>query len=439
MKKLMYIGALLAVLLSSCVQDVDDVFSNTASERVQNEVRELQALLLSQEHGWVMEYYPQAKQSYGGFIYTLAFDENDQVTVSGEFNDDASAKRTSLYSIQTDMGPTLNFDTYNEIFHYLADPDPHSYSNYGFWESGLQAGNGFEGDYEFVLQSKSANEIILQGKKTKNRIRMVPLQESAESYLTKLIAMKQKVDDVPVGTVGFKGMVDGKELYFEQDQMRHLAIYYDGEVVGSAAVCPTLDGMAFYEPLKVAGRSMQHFSFADNAYTCLDEGATDVTLKSYRDPAFLAYGDFVGTYEMAYDNTKRDVTVEALVEGETLLIKGFSPNFNVVMTYDGVAGKAYIYSQKIATVGDRDIWLSAWDSDTGNLTWGTSIGMVTEWNQSTDNFVLTFKDFGSYADHVVYGWYYYSFPTGTTSNGGFFSGWGSNYFCANLKTLTKKQ
>lgn len=439
MKKLMFIGALLAVLLSSCEQDVDEVFGNTASERIQSEVRELQALLLSQEHGWVMEFYPQAKQAYGGFIYTFTFNENDQVTISGELSNDAAAKKTSLYSIQTDMGPTLNFDTYNEIFHYMADPDPHSFSKFGFWESDLKEGKGFEGDYEFVLQSKSANEIILQGKKTKNRIRMTPLQESAKSYLTKLIAMKQKISDVPDGTIGFKGMVDGKELYFKQDRMRHFIAYYDGKEIGSAAACPTLDGIVLYEPLIVSGRSIQHFSFADNAYTCLDEGATDVYLKFYKDPAFLSYEDYIGTYEMSYDDVKCDVTIEALVKGEKFLIKGLNPNFDLVMTYNANAGKAYIFSQKISTVDNRDIWLSAWDSVTGNLTWDTSVGMMTEWNQSTDNFVLTFKDFGSFSGHVVSGWYYYSFPLGTTSGGDFFPGWGSYYFCKNLKTLIKKQ
>lgn len=437
MKKLIYLSMMLTVLLSSCVQDVDDVFNETASERVQGMVKEFQKVLQSKDHGWVMEYYPHAKQSYGGYVFTLTFGENDQVTVSGELKDDAAAKKTSLYSIQTDMGPTLNFDTYNEIFHYLADPDPSSYSNFGFWEP-LKAGNGYEGDYEFVLQSLSADEIILKGKKTKNIIRMVPLQESPEMYLEKVIDMKEESDNVPVGTIGFKGIVDDKELFFEQDQQRHFAVYYDDVKIGGVAACPTQQGMKLYEPLEVAGRMLQNFSFANNTYTCVDDGATDVALKSYRDPSYLTYGEFIGAYEMAYDNTKRDVTVEALVEGQSFLIKGFSPNFNVVMTYDDIAGKAYIYSQKVTTVNGRDIWICAWDSKAGSLTWGTTTGMVAEWNQSTDNFVLTFKDFGSFSEKVVYGWYYYSFDAGGLSNGAFFSGWGSNSFCSTFKTLTKK-
>lgn len=440
MKRLIYmIGALAAMVLSSCVQDVDDVFDSTASERIRNTSEEFRKLLVGTEHGWVMEYYPEAKQSYGGFIYTLKFDDDDKVTVSGERNGDAAAMKTSLYSVGTDMGVTLNFDTYNEIFHYLSDPDPHSgtASIYGFQEGGLEVGSGYKGDYEFVLQSKSVDEIILQGKKTKNLIRMVPLQEPAESYLSKLIAMNRKVADVPPGTVGFKGTVDGKELYFEQDRERHFSVYYDGEKIGSAAACPTLEGMKFYEPLEVAGRSMQHFSFADNTYTCLDNGAENVLLASYKDPAYLIYEEFLGTYEMAYDNRTQEVTVEKLKEGETLLIKGFSPRFDVVMTYDKATGKSYIYSQKVATQNGLDIWICAYDSVEGYFSWTTTVGMVTEWNQSYENFVLTFKDFGSWSN-VVYGWYYRSFTAGTMNNGAYFNGWGSYYFCKNLKTLTKK-
>lgn len=438
MKKLIYIGILLTTLLSSCVQDVDDLFDKSASERSQESVDQLQALLQSPEHGWVMEYYPEVKQSYGGYIYTLKFGQNDQVTVSGELKNNASASKTSLYSIKTDMGPTLNLDTYNEIFHYLADPDPHSYSHYGFWESGLTAGKGFEGDYEFVLQSSSKDEIVFKGKKTKNIIRMTPLAEAPKSHLEKLLVMKTKIDNLPDGSIGFKGELGGKELFFEMDQQRHFSIKYDGVKVGAAASCPTMEGLKFYEPIVVAGKKMQYFSFANSSLTCMDQGATDVSVKVYKDPAFVSYREFIGAYTFAYDNIKRNVTIEEKVKGESLTIKGFSPNFDVVLRYDATAGKAYLTSQKVATVNGRDIWISAWDTQTGNLTWDVNMGMVTEWNQSTNNFVLTFKDYGSWAEHVISGLYYYSFDAGGKANGAFFNGWGSNSFCSTLKTLTKK-
>lgn len=439
MKKLLYICIMTALSLSSCVQDVEDVFDSSASERVRVTADEFKKLLVSKEHGWVMEYYPEAKKSYGGFIYTLSFGDDDKVSVSGERGDDAAAEKTSLYSIQTDMSVTLNFDTYNEIFHYLSDPDPHSdmASIYGFQEN-MTAGDGYKGDYEFVLKSKSNDEIILQGKKTKNKIRMTPLQEPAGSYLAKLIAMKKKAAEVPLGTVGFKGTIDGKELYLEQDKVRHFVVYYDGEKIGGTAACPTVEGIRLYEPLELAGKSLQNFSFADNAYTCLDQDAGDVVLKSYKDPAYLSYEEFLGAYTMAYDSRTASVTVEKLVEGETLLIRGFSPRFDVVMTYDRQAGKVGIYPQKVTTTGGLDIWICAFDSKAGSLTWNESVGMVAVWNQSNDNFVLTFEDNGEWGENACYGWYYRSFTTGTMSNGAHFNGWGSYSFCDEFKTLTKK-
>ena len=309
MKRVLHICAVAALTLSSCVQDVDDVFDSPASERVRNTAKEFRELLVGNKNGWVMEYYPDSKRSYGGYVYTLSFDGNDNVTVRGERDNDPDAEKTSLYSIGTDMSVTLNFDTYNEIFHYLSDPDPDYASIYGFHEGELEAGDGYKGDYEFVLRSKSDDEIILQGKKTGNRIRLTPLQEPAGSYLTKLIAMKRKVADVPFGTVGFKGTLDGKELYFKEGRKRHFTVYYDGEEVGSVAACPTVEGIKLYEPIEVAGRSMQNFSFAGNTYTCIDQGVGDITFKSYKDP-------LLGNYKLTYRNSEGELSTGTVLFGK---------------------------------------------------------------------------------------------------------------------------
>lgn len=429
MKKLIYTLLLLPVLLAACVQNVDDVYDKPVSLRVEEAVQEYQTLLQSSENGWLMEYYPSSSQAYGGFLFTMKFEAGDKVTVSCNAFGKPADTAESLYSIKKDMGPTLNFDSYNEIFHYFSDPD---------LDEGGGHGKGYEGDYEFLLRSHSENEIILRGKKTKNFIRMTRLTESSQSFLEKIIAMEEKMDDVPPGTLGFKGEVDGKELILEMESPRRFKITYDGAVVSTVGACSMLYGMKFYTAVEVAGRKLQNFTFDNQTYTCMDEGATDVSVRAFKDPGYLEYNQFIGSYTMAYDNATRDVTIEELEKNATLLVKGFSPNFNVVLKYDPKSGKAYILSQKVATVNARDIWICAWDSNKGNLTWGTAIGMVTEWNMSTDNFVLTFKDFGSWAGFVVNGIYYYAFDAGTMTNGGFFNGWGSNSFCSNLKTLTKK-
>lgn len=123
MKKIIYTFFVFSILLSSCVQDVDDVFDEPSSVRVEKALAEYQTLLKSAEYGWAMEYYPSSTQAYGGYLFTMKFKDGDQVTVSTDAFEEAEKEVTSLYSLKKDIGPTLNFDTYNELFHHFSDPD----------------------------------------------------------------------------------------------------------------------------------------------------------------------------------------------------------------------------------------------------------------------------------------------------------------------------
>lgn len=172
--KLLYIILLMAGLFQACAPEVDDLFDKPAQQRINEEIKACRDLLVSSEQGWRLEYFPSATQAYGGYNMILKFTEKE-VTAAGETASSPSYTETSLYSMGSDMGPTLNFDTYNSIIHYFADPDK---------QEGAGLGKGYEGDYEFIIMGHSDNEIILKGKKTKNVMRMIRMEESAESYLT---------------------------------------------------------------------------------------------------------------------------------------------------------------------------------------------------------------------------------------------------------------
>ena len=82
MKKLIYTLLAFATVCFSCVQDVDDVYDKPVAQRVEEAVQEYHDLLVSSEHGWLMEYYPHSSQIYGGFNYIMKFKEGDKVTIS---------------------------------------------------------------------------------------------------------------------------------------------------------------------------------------------------------------------------------------------------------------------------------------------------------------------------------------------------------------------
>lgn len=123
MKKLIYTLLAFATVCFSCVQDVDDVYDKPVAQRVEEAVQEYHDLLVSSEHGWLMEYYPHSSQIYGGFNYIMKFKGGDKVTISTDAFGKPEETEESLFSIKKDIGPTLNFDTYNSLFHYFSDSD----------------------------------------------------------------------------------------------------------------------------------------------------------------------------------------------------------------------------------------------------------------------------------------------------------------------------
>ena len=99
MKKLIYTLLAFATVCFSCVQDVDDVYDKPVAQRVEEAVQEYHDLLVSSEHGWLMEYYPHSSQIYGGFNYIMKFKGGDKVTISTDAFGKPEETEESLFSI----------------------------------------------------------------------------------------------------------------------------------------------------------------------------------------------------------------------------------------------------------------------------------------------------------------------------------------------------
>lgn len=447
MKKVFYYISilLLSIHVSSCVQDIDDVFDASSSVRVDEAAKAFDALLRRPANGWLMEYYPQSNQIYGGFAFVLKFGEESKVDVSGTLFGDPEQVYQSLYSIKKDKNISLNFDTYNPLFHYLSDPDPHvpgTYSLYGYYEN-MTRGKGYEGDYEFFLVSSGENEIILQGKKTKNIIRMTPLQETASSYLTKVLNVLKETSSIPA-IMGLTATIDGKslELFSYGGVGAYMPVSYGDETLGSASVLATSDGLTFYSPIEAGGKSISHLAYRseDKTFVCTDEGATDVVFSFLPNPQYLPYEDYIGSYKIAYDKvTSKTVTIEAKEEGKTLrLNKPFSSKYSIVLQYEPVTGTVSIHPQAVATNGTMDIWICSYDAAQGRLSWNETTGMQGTWNGDRENFVIEFADNGVSSSLTTTGFYYRSFDAGTQNNGAHFDGFGDYYACKYFYSLTKK-
>ena len=181
-KKNIFIYLLLALplMLTSCLKDQEDVFSESASARTVKYLENAKKVLTSSNNGWVLNYYPDRDLSYGGYVYTLKFGQ-ENVEVFSELASDAEPSKTSLYTLKNEDGPVLMFDTYNEYMHFFATP--HGSSGAGGYEA-------YDGDFIFIIMniSEDGNTIKLKGNRSCNIMYMHRLtgEETSASYMNKI-------------------------------------------------------------------------------------------------------------------------------------------------------------------------------------------------------------------------------------------------------------
>ena len=404
-RKIVYIMCLVvAGLLQSCTNEVDDLFDSPAQQRMNEEIRACRALLVSSELGWKLDYYPSAKQSYGGYAMTVKFDET-HVTAASEITGDPTTTMSSLYSLQSDMGPTLNFDTYNPILHYFATPDN---------SAGAGVGKGYEGDYEFVIQSHSDNEIILKGKKTKNIMRMTRLTESSEDYLASVMATEASISSI-VGILGYTGKVNGQDISISIPSERRMNIQVGNESLTTTGFMYTGDGIRFYQPVTIGGKEVDalQWSETEQAYVSADGSFIPVP-----DPAYTKYVRFFGEYTMKYNSgsVNKEVPISLKlfkysVSEKTYEVEGLP--FPLVVFYNVEKD-----CMEILTYSTGQCYVAMWEViGDGNLTWGAGIGMIGQLKEETDN-VYEFVDngvWGNYAARAIILW-----------NGGEYYGYGGD-------------
>ncbi len=195
MKHCKYILPVLAVAaaFTACNNTEDLIFEGSASERLDAAKDEYTKMLADKGGKWKLEYFSNGDEP--GYIMGMHFGSDGSVNVCANHKWIGSTyqEERSSWTILTDDGPVLSYDTYNNLFHIFADPanitgpnaptDPDR-NNEDINESGY----GHSGDYEFVLMETSADgdSIRLKGKKRGITHWLVRLPENTdmESYLT---------------------------------------------------------------------------------------------------------------------------------------------------------------------------------------------------------------------------------------------------------------
>lgn len=198
MKKYLIYSLLLGFVLSfsSCLFQEDDIFDDSAAQRMNKVLADAKETLISSENGWIMLYFPNNESM--GYYYFMKFHNNGTAevgTVIPSLNKIEAVKNYAVYTGGWDMvadnGPVLSFNTYVDNFSFWADPlNP----MVGIDE---QDGAGLKGDYEFMILDISAdgNSIEVKGKKRGTRILMykssVP-QSQWETYLKERLSIQNE-------------------------------------------------------------------------------------------------------------------------------------------------------------------------------------------------------------------------------------------------------
>ncbi len=152
MKKIIFI-LLAAVVLMGCNRDEKSLFDKSAAERAEEAITNGNNYLVTAEHGWEMLYFANTESR--GYHMLITFKKNGQAIITAKntltTKDKIVTDTESTWELISDYGPVLSFNTYNTVLHAWSDPQ--------------NDGDGYLGDYEFLILSSSADEIQLKGKK----------------------------------------------------------------------------------------------------------------------------------------------------------------------------------------------------------------------------------------------------------------------------------
>lgn len=330
--------ALPTLLLTSCLKDQEDIFSDSASARAEKYLANAKKVLTSAENGWVLNYYPDRNQSYGGYAFTLKF--NDQtVEVGAEIAVDVTETIESSYILNNEDGPVLTFDTYNAFMHYFSTP--HGSSGAG----GYQA---YDGDFIFIIMdiSEDENTITLKGNRSGNIMYMHRLTTPADEYLQKLVELENMMptsynytDGSDFITVSLSGGT--ARFNIGEEETEEVAYIY------------TLDGVEFYEPITVKEQTMTGIQYIENAEQVPALGNSTVMLNVVYLPAneiflnndwYIAYS-MLGSYAQPYfdkakagsDSEGEEISIMAL----TVLYSGYVNLYFMSGPYAGALGFDY--------------------------------------------------------------------------------------------------
>ena len=249
-------------------------------------------ILLDKGGKWQMEYFTTEEEH--GYVYLFTFRNDGTVTISGnneyitkltniDSNVPSYGSETSMWTILSDNGPVLSFNSYNTIFHLFATPEDIPGTERD------EQGYGHSGDYEFDLMKFSNDTLYLEGKKNGAEIIMTRIapETDDETYLNEVVALADSFFNAKVPAVYVN--LPGGYRHVVLDGATQLPKFYPEtgdyitEYVGRNAII-THDGFTLGKPLTLRDSidgndyTIQHFiRQKDGSLLCTDDNRITIT------------------------------------------------------------------------------------------------------------------------------------------------------------------
>ena len=379
---------LLAIGTQSCLKSYVEYFDTSSAERLTNYLADLDEMLGGEQYGWRMEYFVGNEDGdFGGINVALKFDaEKGEVTAMSE--EDETAAYTSHYVLTTDSGPVLSFDTHNKILH-----------KYGTASAEYYEGRG--GDYQFFIigYDKATKVVNLKGKRNGKLCTLYPLSQPIEAFNAKMYNYSRNFY-----VSSFDGFIDGQKVTGDIDVNNRQFTAYEMEVYGqdehgepkydiaatkTVPYIVTEQGIHFYEPLEIFGKTFEELGFnfdMEKTDTLLTSAVNNVSFKGHIPLDWLPYEFFEGEWALTYSGSSR-MNLTLIPEGDkqTYRVKGFSKQFDLLFNYNIRKGRLELLAQAcLKPDTDEVVWdgegeryyvrLCAWENG-GYLTFSTEVGM----------------------------------------------------------------
>lgn len=331
--KLVLFCTILGYIFNACTSSVDELFDDSAANRVTKAINEYKEVLVAAKNGWLMEYYAEGngKDKMGGINMFITFNDNGRAVI---FSDSpvtdiiskttypAGTKVESAYEVLADQIVMLTFNSHNPIIHYYSEPSSSDV-------------NGYEGDYEFLFRQVSKDEIILTGKKIGLTIRMtaIPENKNTEDILQSINDIKEKISLYPY-SIYMNGDSIGNINYTHSNNNNMFKMDIGDKSIKQNFTITT-SGIRFYEPVRLGNEEIATMSWDSINYTLTsDNTEKEITFIQTLPDYFKPYSYFLGDFTMTHKLGSVDITIEENVKDKSYKVKGLFEGLEPVFIYN---------------------------------------------------------------------------------------------------------